>query len=647
MINVQKRRVGGGRRVGRLGIAVVLSLVSLRPGYAEHRVQPKAELDRGEFSLRSHVTNDGALLAYYVRGDIQRRPVLVLVPETHGDRSQFYEREFLEALPADLPLVIVESRGQGRSWPPPAPGKATIERYADDVLGIVGQLGLGAWYIGGHSLGGMIALEIAGRRPPQLQGVIALEGWVHSRVQRQAFPPIVRSEAQQAEARAQRETRYRTQRWSADEYAGLGKAWTTWERGEAIVRGCELPLLSVWGDRGLPSEARPSRDKLLLSDKRNIEVLWIPGSDHYVTDPPFAGATGAAVAKFIARLEARPVHQTVYRESGRFGGWPANHGVWSWGGEVAVGFTAAWHQAQDVARHQMDRVKPREQFLARTLDGGRTWKIERPKGLIPVENADVKPQPFREPMDFTRPGFAMTLRFHEKDDGASYFFFSYDKGHTWNGPHEFPKLGTPAILARTDYVVHGPREMTLFLTAAKANRREGRPLCARTTDGGITWNLVSYIGPEPEGFVIMPSSLALDADTFLTTVRVKDPAGTWIDAWLSRDCGVTWQRHGRPVTDTGGTSGNPPHLIRLRDGRLCLTYGYRSAPMGIRAKLSRDNGTTWSEEIILRDDAVTHDLGYPRSFQRDDGKVVTVYYYNDGAQTERFIAATTWDPGKP
>ena len=30
-----------------------------------------------------------------------------------------------------------------------------------------------------------------------------------------------------------------------------------------------------------------------------------------------------------------------------------------------------------------------------------------------------------------------------------------------------------------------------------------------------------------------------------------------------------------------------------------------------------------------------------------DGKVVTVYYYNDGVHTERFIAATTWDPGSP
>ncbi len=584
-------------------------------------------------------------MAYYVRGDVQQRPALVLVPETHGDRTQYYEPGFLDALPKDLPLVIVESRGQGRSWPPPPPGTRTIERFATDVLEIVEQLRPAGWYIGGHSLGGMIALEIAGRRPPGLRAAIALEGWVHSRVA-QSFPTVRRTEAQQADARAQREERYRSQRWSAEEFASVGKTWTAWTRGEAIVHDLELPLLSVWGDRGVPASERLGRDRLLLPEKKNIELHWIPGSDHYITDAPFSKAVGAAIARFLSRVEASPVHQIVYREPGRFGGWPANHGIWQWGDEVAVGFTAAWHQAQDVTRHQMDRVKPREQKIARTRDGGRTWSIEQPAGLVAVENADVKPVPLNEAIDFTRAGFALTLRFQEKDDGASYFFFSYDKGERWSGPHEFPKLGTPAILARTDYIVHGPRELTLFLTAAKANRREGRPLCAQTNDGGRTWKLVSFIGPEPEGFVIMPSTVALDSNTFLSTVRVKDPAGTWIDAWLSRDRGATWQPHGRPVPDCGGTSGNPPHLIRLRDGRLCLTYGFRSPPMGMRAKLSRDHGATWGSEIVLREDGVTHDLGYPRSFQREDGKVVTVYYYNDGPQSERFIAATTWDPGK-
>lgn len=38
------------------------------------------------------------------------------------------------------------------------------------------------------------------------------------------------------------------------------------------------------------------------------------------------------------------------------------------------------------------------------------------------------------------------------------------------------------------------------------------------------------------------------------------------------------------------------------------------------------------------------DLGYPRSVQRLDDKVVTVYYHNVDQDQERFIAATIWTP---
>jgi hypothetical protein len=33
-------------------------------------------------------------------------------------------------------------------------------------------------------------------------------------------------------------------------------------------------------------------------------------------------------------------HVFVFAERGRFGGWPANHGLWKWGDEILVGFSA-------------------------------------------------------------------------------------------------------------------------------------------------------------------------------------------------------------------------------------------------------------------------------------------------------------------
>jgi len=61
---------------------------------------------------------------------------------------------------------------------------------------------------------------------------------------------------------------------------------------------------------------------------------------------------------------------TVYSKPCRYGGWPANHGIWSWSDEIVVGFSAAYFQATDADRHPYDRSKPEEPYLARSVDGG-------------------------------------------------------------------------------------------------------------------------------------------------------------------------------------------------------------------------------------------------------------------------------------
>jgi hypothetical protein len=219
-------------------------------------------------------------------------------------------------------------------------------------------------------------------------------------------------------------------------------------------------------------------------------------------------------------------------------------------------------------------------------------------------------------------------------------------------------LGQAGIEARTDYLVSGPSECTLFLTASKASGGEGDHIfCARTTDGGATFRYVAPVTPalkEP-GFAIMPSSVRLSPPSFagrgriLTAVRCRGQRGGfaqaqhWIDLYASDDDGATWRYVNRPVPDTG-SGGNPPAMIRLHDGRVCLTYGVRAAPYGIRARLSEDGGETWGDEIVLRDDGGNHDLGYPRTVQRADGTIVTAYYFNDHPEGERYIAATLWKP---
>jgi hypothetical protein len=337
-----------------------------------------------------------------------------------------------------------------------------------------------------------------------------------------------------------------------------------------------------------------------------------------------------------------PEHKLVYREAGRLGGWPANHGIWSWGNEILVGFSAAWFKERPADRHQQDPSKPEEPRLARSLDGGETWSIEAPRDLLPPAQGGRDPQDLREPMDFQRAGFAMTIRFLDSNTGPSLLWYSYDKGKSWKGPFRFPQFGA-GVAARTDYLIEGKQDAMVFLTAAKANRREGRPFCARTTDGGLTWKFVSFIGDEPKGFAIMPSTVRLSGTRLLTMVRVKDGNANRIDAYRSADNAATWLLQGS-VADTGEFGGNPPMLFKLRDGRLCLTYGYRATPYSIRARISSDDGKTWGDIVTIRDGAATWEVGYTRSVQRPDGKIVTVYYFNDAPHSERFIAATTWSP---
>lgn len=340
-------------------------------------------------------------------------------------------------------------------------------------------------------------------------------------------------------------------------------------------------------------------------------------------------------------------HVVVYHEPGRFGGWPANSGVWSWGNEIVVGFALGYYQEKG-DDHSRDESKPIVTALARSRDSGRTWTVEEHPEL--GEN-NAKPSPGG--IKFNHPDFAMRL-------GNDYFLVSYDRGRSWQGPYRLPDFRLKGKLtARTDYIVTGEQECLLFLSAKDDTVQAGiqdRAFMARTSDGGKTFQFVAWMTDAPRSVrSVMPSTVKVGPSQLVSVLRRRlDPPGdgprndlNWIDAYGSNDGGQSWEFLRRVAfTDLGLRNGNPPSLVRLPDSRLCVAYGFRGIPYGIRAKISRDNGKTWGPEIHLRDDARTWDMGYTRSVALPDGKVVTIYYYTTAQRPEQHLEATIWDPAQ-
>lgn len=109
-----------------------------------------------------------------------------------------------------------------------------------------------------------------------------------------------------------------------------------------------------------------------------------------------------------------------------------------------------------------------------------------------------------------------------------------------------------------------------------------------------------------------------------------------ISGMESRDGGITWSEP-RVVVDDKDALINcmSPGLTRLRDGRLLLTYSWRSGgnPGGAsavkngaaqkRARYSSDEGKTWSEPgIITPDDGLYHTGCHDRTYTLPSGRIL-------------------------
>jgi pimeloyl-ACP methyl ester carboxylesterase len=224
-------------------------------------------------------------------------PALVLIPGTFSD-SRIYGLMAPHLAP-DLHLLIIENRGLGKSWPPPENG--SIEQCAQDTLKIVSYLGVENFYIGGHSLGGMISKEVGRVAFDQVKGIISIEGWTSWHAARDAFDYDMKStlsEEQLSQAAAYR--RDTLHKWSKDQESRFGRIWRKWD-GYEFLQKTDIPVLELYGDRGKP---QASRNQLRIPERGNIELRWFSNASHkLLVERPQEVA--ASINTFIQTQEAR------------------------------------------------------------------------------------------------------------------------------------------------------------------------------------------------------------------------------------------------------------------------------------------------------------------------------------------------------
>jgi len=348
-------------------------------------------------------------------------------------------------------------------------------------------------------------------------------------------------------------------------------------------------------------------------------------------------------------------HLVVYDEPGRYAGWPANGGFWMWGDKMAVSFECGWFKDKPDWEdgHARDMSRSNEDIVARSNDGGLTWTHK----TYPALSSDDGMVDLKEQMDFSREGFAFKCQ-------GERFYYTYDYGLTWSGPFRLNIEGRPfdddSIESHTTYIVTGPKEGYFFF-GIEPDGAEDRFYCSKTTDGGMSFQFLGWISPSLEDAPryerwAVYSAVEVEKGHLIAALRrkINKRRGevkrlNWIDVYESQDAGKTWS-HLSKVADTdvvnSDFNGNPPSIIKLQDGRLAVTYGFRGRPTAMCAKISRDNGKNWGEPVILRRGSRNWDFGYSRSLQRADGKVITVYYWATPEHRNQYLTATIWDPDK-
>lgn len=375
-------------------------------------------------------------------------------------------------------------------------------------------------------------------------------------------------------------------------------------------------------------------------------------------------------------------HTIVIREEGRYNAFPVldhlpdgrlsigcisspvgDHvGMGDWPVFVSADNGATWTRSDDptlppnwpgsTPREQYDRlcrIMPDGSFLAVGSIGHELWDPARraeaeARGLRAFDDAIINQQ---LPGKLVVSGHRLVV-IRSRDQGATW------ERRTWTVPGYRTLIGFPRGTVLEDGT-------WLFPVYSSRTDGEWDGLIFRSRDAGQTWRLhlsVPRVCNEWAVVEVAPGRVLGHLRSGYRWAHPEDDRMYALEVW-SEDGGLTWTY---PVE--AGFQGYPNHLLRLRDGRILCSFGYRRKPMGVRALISEDGGNTWNldQQYVLRDDGGTassawpeekraqpgfgsSDVGYPVSTELDDGSVLTAYYITPPDATTH-VAVTRWHPDR-
>ena len=210
----------------------------------------------------------------YVNSDNSGQPFLFF----HGtgcDSSDW--AAVIEGLPQNLRCIAPDFRGHGQSTVPTRP--FTLTALAGDVLHLINELGLQKFVIVGHSLGGMVAMEVA-RRSSSVAGLVLLEGWTSLSSAGSAFDPgrFYGSLSETEIAHIQQKSEETRRRFKSEVWNSFWESVKGFD-GYAYLAQASIPIYAVFGGMGRNAA---TEQQLCIPPNLNIQWVWIPDAGHYL-----------------------------------------------------------------------------------------------------------------------------------------------------------------------------------------------------------------------------------------------------------------------------------------------------------------------------------------------------------------------------